>query len=261
MPRDVEAEKATRQARIGEAQRLHAEGVSIAQIAKQLGVAATTARGYIRDPNRKLGLTGRQNWRDIEPVETLHEPLWGRQPGESPQAYQAFERYREQDPTARSIQRAIGTYPSGTTKRSDWTKRWRWRERIEAYDRHMEDLAIRAQEKAIIDMRQRHAALAFAGLEKVMQRLNGDDDAGVTAINASLLSPQDLARLTEVMSKLEILARGAETERIDNTNQPVEIRLSFNATPHIRDVSQAFTLSEDDVVEEADELPELPPAA
>jgi hypothetical protein len=55
------------------------------------------------------------------------------------------------------------------------------------------------------------------GLRKVLQRITGDDEIGVRGIDASKLTPQDCARLTEVLSKLERLSRGAESERVENT--------------------------------------------
>jgi hypothetical protein len=119
---------------------------------------------------------------------------------------------RGRDRVAKQMGRYTGTL-------ADWSRKWCWNTRIEAWDAHMEERKIRAPERAVEKMNEEHAFLAMTGLKKVLQRFTGDDVEGVTAIDPSKLSAQDLARLTEVLSKLERLARGSETERVANDVQ------------------------------------------
>lgn len=200
----------------------------------------------------------RKPWSEIEAIPLLREPVWMRQPKETAKAFSAFEIFRNLDPFERSIRRT--TELMGRRNQAvlqDWSKQFRWQERKSAWDLHCEDLRARAQEKAVVEMGERHAHIAVETLKKVLQRITGDDVAGVTAIDASKLSAQDLARLLEVGVKIENLARGTSTERVDNQNRPVEIRLAFDAEPRYRpgfdvDVSAL----------PADDGPrELPPAA
>jgi hypothetical protein len=171
--------------------------------------------------------------RNRTPVATLTAPLWGRQPGETALSYASFQKYRDLPPGERSLARVSRELGKNPTMIEDRAKRWRWFERRDAWDLHLEEIAVAAQEAEVREMNARHARLGFEGLKLVLARITGDDELGIQAIDASTLSPQDLARLTEVLSKLERLSRGAESERVEQTAGPVEIRLAFNATPNV----------------------------
>jgi hypothetical protein len=164
--------------------------------------------------------------RNRTPVETLRGPVWKRQPKETAIAFSAFQHFRNLDASERSIARTARDLKKNPTMLEDRARRWRWLERVDQWDAHLEELAIKSQEDAVVEMNERHAGLALVGLRKVLQRLSGDDVEGVQGIDASRLSAQDCSRLVEVLSKLERLARGAESERIENTGAPVVIRLA-----------------------------------
>jgi hypothetical protein len=74
--------------------------------------------------------------------------------------------------------------------------------------------ALAAQEAEIIEMNKRHAGLAVSMIQRVAERIRGDDVRGITGIDPALLSPADCARLAEVATKIERLSRGAESERV-----------------------------------------------
>jgi hypothetical protein len=59
------------------------------------------------------------------------------------------------------------------------------------------------------------------------------------------LLPQ--SRLVEVLSKVERLSRGAESERIEQGGQPVRIVLGFNPTPNIAGPEQGLGYVEQDL--------------
>lgn len=199
----------------------------------------------------------RKPWSEIEPIAVLRDPVWGRQPGETAKAFAAWAIYRDLPVFERSIKRATEKMGRrNTAVLEDWNKKYRWQTRKEAWDLHCEDIAIAAQEKAVVEMHERWAHMAFEGLRKVTQRLTGDDDEGITAIDPSKLSAQDVARLSEVFVKIEGLARGDATERIDNQHRPVEIKLAFDSEPRYRPDTEGVALP----VDESDYL-ELPPAA
>jgi hypothetical protein len=160
------------------------------------------------------------------PVETLKVPLWKRQPGETTIAYAAFAYYRDLPQSERSIARTSRDLKKNPTMLEDRARRWRWLERVDNWDAHLETVAVAAMEEKVAAMNARHAEIAFEGLRLVLQRLRGDDLAGVQGIDASKLGPQDLARLTEVLAKLERLAHSSATERVENTGAPVVIRLA-----------------------------------
>jgi hypothetical protein len=194
------------------------------------------------------GCAGRGYWhcvrvaRNRTPCETLRGPeVWKRQPKESVIAYASFRAFRDLQPGERSIARVCRDLKKNETMLQDRARRWRWLERVDQFDAHMEELALKSQEDAFAAMNDRHAGLALVGLRKVLQRLNGDDVEGVQGIDASRLTPQDCSRLVEVLSKLERLARGAESERIEtNSGAPTRILLGFDAQPDFLNPEQAL---------------------
>src|SRR4051794_8097164 len=76
------------------------------------------------------------------PLATDREP-WVRQPGESEAAYRAFTLYlnlqgrRSTERLGRESYPGRGTRKRGRTGRlTYWCRRWRWWERVDAWDRH-----------------------------------------------------------------------------------------------------------------------------
>lgn len=112
--------------------------------------------------------------REVEVDLTLRERLvmsdgriswpWRRQPGESRQAFAAFEVYRDGATRgARSIRRSARKLGKSRQLLERWSVRWRWVERCDKYDfavhrlrwaRHAEEVAERAAQEA----REREAA-------------------------------------------------------------------------------------------------------
>jgi hypothetical protein len=124
--------------------------------------------------------------RNRTPVETLRAPLWGRQPRETALSFASFRKYRDLPPGERTIARVCRELGKNETMMQDRARRWRWLERVDQWDAHLEELAIKSQEDAVTEMNERHAGLALVGLRKVLQRLNGDDVEGVQGIDASI---------------------------------------------------------------------------
>jgi hypothetical protein len=142
-------------------------------------------------------------------------------------------------PAERTLRRVAQELGRNETLTQDKARRWRWIERVDAWDAHCEELAIASQEAEIRSMNQRHARLGLEMLSLVLARLVGDDTRGIKAVDANGLTPADLARVTEVASKLERLSRGAESERVEQSGTPVRIQLSFNPVPNLRGVDTA----------------------
>ena len=174
--------------------------------------------------------------RNRTPCETLKGPdIWRRQPHETSLSYSYFRHYRDQGET-RTLRRTAKELGRNETLVQDRARRWRWAQRADADDLHMEEVALAAQREEVRSMSQRHARLGLETLSLVLARITGDDTRNIQAIDPNKLTPQDLARLTEVMSKLERLSRGAESERVEQTGQPAQIRLAFNPVPDLHGV-------------------------
>lgn len=127
--------------------------------------------------------------------------IWERQPGESSKAYEAFCAYRDYGP-GRSLENVGRSLPKPRSRQwlSVWSSKYKWVDRVKAYDDYMERLKRAENEKAILDMVDRHARLAVAFQQRIAQRL--------AEINPSELTPADMARWLEVAAKLERLSRG-----------------------------------------------------
>ncbi len=132
--------------------------------------------------------------------------IWERQKNESSKAYAAFCVYRDLGPE-RSLDKALSEVNKKPTNRrhwSRWMEKYRWYERVQAYDDYIERKKRKEKEKAILEMAERHARLAMAFQQRIAQRLQEIDPAE--------LSPADMARWLDIATKLERLSRGEPTE-------------------------------------------------
>ena len=131
---------------------------------------------------------------------------WERVSGESPQAWKAFQAYRDlgQDRTIRAAAEKIG---KGKSTLDKFSMDFGWVDRAAAWDREQDRVAQKAQLAAIKKMRREHADLGYSMLIKAaraMKRLPDDE------IKAS-----DISRMVEVGSKLERIARGDVGEVVE----------------------------------------------
>ena len=128
--------------------------------------------------------------------------IWERQPDERSKAYAAFCVYRDLGPD-RSLEKTrqkLGKSAGYTRWMHTWSSKYDWVTRAQAYDDYMERLKRAKNEKAILEMVDRHARLAVGFQQRIAQRL--------AEINPSELTPADMARWLEVAAKLERLSRG-----------------------------------------------------
>src|SRR5687768_11743236 len=91
-------------------------------------------------------------------------PPFERQPGESPRAYAAFCRYRDLEPSSRSLDRAWrAANPAQPSHRrrsktwAEWSARWGWPERAAAFDAHLDRQKRIALEREQVEASRRHA--------------------------------------------------------------------------------------------------------
>lgn len=162
--------------------------------------------------------------------ERLKSAPWERLPGERDSSWALFRMFRDMPPLTRS-QTAVARQ----TGRSRYTlneiaQRWHWRFRVEAYDRYLDALARQEQLEAIKEMADRHARTAVAMLSLAARRLVGDGT--VEAIDPSRLSPLEVARLIEIGTKVEAIARGAASERVQlHTSEEINVKVGFEFNP------------------------------
>ncbi len=131
--------------------------------------------------------------------------IWERLPDESSKAYQAFCEYRDMgaDRSIRKLAQARGK-PTSTKWLCHWSAKHNWVERARAYDDYLEQEKRKEQEKAILDMVERHTKEAMALQQKAIERLR--------ALDPSELSPRDVLSYLMEAIRLERLSRGEPNE-------------------------------------------------
>jgi hypothetical protein len=136
---------------------------------------------------------------------------WDRLSGESSKAYAHFCLYRDMgvNRSLRTLEKADGC-TSDYRQLGRWSSRWRWVDRCQKYEDHLEHQDRLQQEKERREMHKRHAkmgmlaqTLALRKLEKALNRIEQDEDG---------ISAPDAARILDVGVKVERQARGESTE-------------------------------------------------
>jgi hypothetical protein len=101
----------------------------------------------------------------------LDGQLWHRQPGEPAAAYEAFCAYRDLEAKSRSIiaayrqlRRSDATRANGTW--NEWSSRFRWPERVKAYDHHVHGLEHKADEQRVRRRARQEATTGAAAASK-----------------------------------------------------------------------------------------------
>lgn len=152
--------------------------------------------------------------------------LWERQPHESGRAFTCFVAYRDLGParTIAETARRIGKHPKTL---EDHGCRQSWKIRVAAYDKHMHDIAMQAQEEERREAHKRHIQLARLmqgvggkALEAMFQKVRLDPTA------AEQVPPQEMRLLSETGLKIERLLLGEPNERTETTAKIETVDLS-----------------------------------
>ena len=128
---------------------------------------------------------------------------WDRQPRETAKAYEAFCRYRDSD--HRNVARLMAE--GGTAQYRTWSSKWQWSGRALSWDRFLttKDLEDAMRWRRTMNNRQRRAAALAQS--KIIEWLRSLDPVKLT--------PTEAARWFEVAVKVERLAAGGETAKVE----------------------------------------------
>ena len=145
----------------------------------------------------------------------MTEP-WERQPSDSKKAYAAFCDYRDMG-AGRALDKLLARYQAlpvtiipPTRYRwtiHGWSHRNGWQARVAVWDAELDRQARLVQIEAVKAMNESHINLARAMLGILARRLQ--------TLDPESLSPSDAARWAESLTKIERLARGEASERVD----------------------------------------------
>ncbi len=128
---------------------------------------------------------------------------WERQQGESAQAFEAFSVYLEFGPN-RSIREVGRKLDKSRQQIGKWSSRWRWQDRIRAYDNELLRQKFEAEKKVAREMRERQINLAVLLQKKAFDALR--------ALDTSELTPQEILRFISEGAKLERETRTADVD-------------------------------------------------
>ena len=155
--------------------------------------------------------------------------------GESDKAFAAFSAYLSAGPE-RSVATVAKKCGKGESLWQKWAQRWRWTDRVDAYNQHMAELTRQAagalvaaeaakwlaREKELRDQTWDLRAKGIAVLEASIKRFLEDPRRCSTA--------GDIARLLDVVSILGHRATGTPLERVEVTGADGgPIRVEFEA--------------------------------
>lgn len=144
----------------------------------------------------------------------LDRDPWDQQPEEGSKPFSAFRRYLEQGPEERSIRRVAEELEKSETLIGRWAAKWDWVERVSAWDRHMLDVMREATETEISEMAQRHARMAVAFQNKIVERLQ--------TISPEDLTPAQLVQWFEAATKIERQAKGMPDISVTQIGDPTD---------------------------------------
>lgn len=143
---------------------------------------------------------------------------WEQQVGEGKTRFAQFVAYRDQGPTRR-LDKVLERFGITRSSAKQYERVFLWNQRVQAFDKHMEDqwiLALREHTKTMV---QRHLVLGDKVRLKVMARLE--------TLDADKLTPTELVRMADLYSKLTRVALGEPEHHIAVTGkaggQPIQI--------------------------------------
>lgn len=175
---------------------------------------------------------------------------WEPQEGESAPAYQAFAEYRDLG-GERSLESVARILSKSSQLLKRWSARWKWVERSQAYDAHMDSLEQKAREKALTrkaeDWATKELEMASLLYDKAKSMLSFPLAKQVTKDGQTVVMPadwrmRDAAAIAEAGIKMERLARGQSTENVtvnDKRKKLAEVlgvpvdQLPIDATEHV----------------------------
>jgi hypothetical protein len=144
---------------------------------------------------------------DLPILDLLEQPAlpWEQREGEGFKAFEAFVCYRDLG-AERSVLRVAAELAKSRQLVDRWRQQHNWQGRVHAWDRAKDAAWQRAQNKAMLDMAERHAGIASIAVHKAFDKLQ--------SLNVDNLGVANAIRLLEVGAMLERLSRGAATANV-----------------------------------------------
>jgi len=132
------------------------------------------------------------------------ERSWERQPGESAQAYAAFDIYCKLG-AERSLGAVARECNKSVSLMGRWSSTWGWQRRSRDYDNEVKRRELAEAQKAQKKMQERQIRTAVLLQKKAVQALD--------KLKVEELSPQEILRFISEGAKLEAANRAASTQQ------------------------------------------------
>jgi transposase len=149
------------------------------------------------------------------PLKFDTKPIWEKQRAESIEAHAAFLEYKAQKGPRRSIRDVAKTTGLGATTIYHWSARYRWVERVIAFENEKERVKDKVEFNEVAAMHKRHLKLT-TGLQELaaleLKRLLKD-----AKLEQGSMGANNLSKVVDRAAKLERLIRGEVTERTEST--------------------------------------------
>ena len=148
--------------------------------------------------------------------------LWDRQAVDTDESWPFFQAYRDQNPPRRL--EPVRCTPKGAVspavdKLRAWYRDHGWRDRVAAYDAHVDGIIQEEREDRLREdvraMTARHLAILQDAGELVADQLAKYLRSARESDMHGLLKPNEIAKIMDLTVKLERLTRGESTERIE----------------------------------------------
>lgn len=124
---------------------------------------------------------------------------WEKQKGESHQAFEAFQLYRDLG-VSRSQAKVAQQLGKSEALMQRWSGRWSWVARCDSWDREQDRQWRLEQAEARRDIARKHLRVGAAMMSKAVQRLQSVDPAQLT--------PNELERWLRTAAEMERVAAG-----------------------------------------------------
>lgn len=136
---------------------------------------------------------------------------WEKQKGESRQAFANFAVYRDLGPR-RSVRKAAEACHRSHDTLFEQSAKYNWVERADAYDAFVDSRIREARETEISQAEAQEASLARSLERLVAQRVIGDAENGVPALNAADMDALTTANVLDRAVRIRRLSHGQPTD-------------------------------------------------
>lgn len=162
----------------------------------------------------------------------------GRVHYESPKAWAAFKKFCELE-DSRSVRAVAQACDKSRSLIGRWASRWRWTERVKAYDNMMQEAVRAGAIRARRQMAERQSRTAVLGQNLAVTALMELQERLQAKGKRRGLTPYEACRLFEACSKIERICRGG-TDTDSDQVAAIHVHIELQKQPRYLDAADAI---------------------